>query len=239
MILGADPDKSSKEWDEDVRPSVRPRRGVMELINYFAYHKNMRMTQRFNDQDRAILASYCSRKLSGGFSSAAIKQLFDKFYASSYSASDYPVLMFCKKEVQEHLLDEAEYAVEDEVLSWLVDGMPNEAPLSDPQEARRAVVLTCDESLLRYPEVVADVLRLDDPEPHLSERLEALESLVLWNLGKLADGSAGQYHEVLCSISLPPELGTSVRSPKGIREKKQTVKQAAAFIKTKSNKEKW
>lgn len=229
MILGADPDKQHDEWDEPVAKPIM-RRGLLELVNYFGYHRHLRMSQRFNEKDRAILARYCKGKLAKGMSPDALKSLFDKFYMSPYNSSDFPVLMFCKREVQDALLQDVETTSDDPVMEWLLDGMPNEcSSLTDPREARRAVILNCEESLMRYPDVVADILRKDDPEPHLSDMLSALDSLIAWNLEE-SDADSGQYLSALASISLPRELATSVRSPKSIREKRDTVKQAVSAV---------
>jgi hypothetical protein len=99
-------------------------------------------------------------------------------------------------------------------------------------------VLYCEEALLRYPEVVADILRTDDPEPYTSDRLAALEELIAWNLGT-HERDTGQLHEALASITLPKELASSGRSPKSIRKKHETVKQAIIAIPIRRNKENW
>lgn len=238
-VFGADPDSPQKEW-EDTPPTPRPRgnRTINELLNYFGYHKNMQMSQRFNDQDRAVLANHLSRRLKQGFTVATLKSMIDRFYQTPAGQSDFPAMLFCKGEVQKSLMEDHEVDKDDPIIQWLLDGMPNDCKhLSDPRECRKSVLLNSDDSLFRYPDVVASILSLDDPEPHLSDRLSALESLILWNLEKY-DGGIDSLHESLASIDLPKELASKVRSAKSIRDKHDNVKQAVLAIPTK-RKESW
>jgi hypothetical protein len=236
--FGADPDAPDNGWEERTGTKKRASNKVYELVKYFGYHRSMRMSQRFGQEDKAILSSNFSRLLSKGFTTDEIKSLVDRFYSSPYSSSEYPALMFCKKEVQEELSAESSVLLADVVAQWLLDGMPNNGPFMDTREVRRAVLLVCDESVLRYPELVVDIIRIDDPEPYLSERLSALEDLISWNLGDNESGS-GQLRDTLSMITLPQELASPVKSPKSMKKKHSTVKQAVLSIKSVTNKERW
>jgi hypothetical protein len=238
-VFGADPDSPSSVW-EDAPPVPRPRgnRIINELLNYFGYHKNMQMSQRFNDQDRAVLANHLSRRLKQGFTVPTLKSMIDRFYQTPAGQSDFPAMLFCKGEVQKSLMVDHDVDKDDPIIQWLLDGMPNDCEaLTDPRECRKAVLLNSDESLFRYPDVVASIIALDDPEPYLSERLSALEHLIFWNLGN-NDDDVGHLRDSLANIALPKELASSVRSPKSIRDKHGTVKQAVLAVPT-NKKESW
>jgi len=236
-VFGADPEAEDRGW-EDVRTSqgVFVSRPVRELTNYFAYHRNTRMSQRCNEEDKSRLNIFFSRKLKQGFDSASIKEIIDRFYQSPAGQHEFASALFCKDDVQKELMEDIDIGNSDPVLQWLLDGMPNSGPFTDPREVRKAIMQECDESLLRYPEVVADIIRIDDPEPHLSRRLASLESLILWNL---ADNSedAGQLQDVLCIITLPKELASRGRSPKSVRAKHGSVKDAVMRIPMRRSKE--
>lgn len=239
-VFGSDPDAPVKEWEETPAPVVRPGKNVYVLVNYFGYHPKMRMDQRFNDQDRSIVASYFSRKIKAGLSPDELRSLVDKFYSSPHSHSNFPALSFVKNEVQEELVqDDVDVSISDPVLQWLVDGMPNTCDqITDTRESRRLVLLHSDESLMRYPEVVAAIIGLDDTEEPTIEMLSALERLVMWNLEEFDDDTR-QLQASLARVSLPPELATSMRSPSRIRIKQSTMKQAVLSIPTKRDKETW
>lgn len=236
-VFGADPEAEDRGW-EDMRTSqgVFVSKPVRELTNYFAYHRNTRMSQRCNEEDKSRLNIFFSRKLKQGFDSASIKEIIDRFYQSPAGQHEFASALFCKDEVQRELMEDIDISNSDPVLQWLLDGMPNHGPLTNPREARKAVMQECSESLLRYPEVVADILRIDDPEPYLSPRLAALESLILWNLGN-NDEDAGQLHDDLVNVSLPKELESRGRSPKSMRAKHASVKDAVMRIPMRRNKE--
>lgn len=213
-------------------------RPVRELTNYFAYHRNMGMSQRCTEEDKGMLHVCFSRRLKQGYTSATLKDLVDKFFQSSAGQTEYPVPLFCKNEVQNELLSGATVTKDDEVLQWFLDGMPSDGPFTDCREVRKAVVMYCGDALLRYPEVVADVLRLNDPEPYLSDRLAALEELIEWNLGE-SHRDAVHMHYMLRSITLPKELASPGRSPKSMRKKYETVQQAITSIPIRRKKESW
>src|SRR5210317_320294 len=229
-VFGADPEAEDKGW-EDVRTSqgVFVSKPVRELTNYFAYHRNTRMSQRCNEEDKSRLNIFFSRKLKQGFDSASIKEIIDRFYQSPAGQHEFASALFCKDDVQKELMEDIDITNNDPVLQWLLDGMPNSGPFTDPREVRKAIMQECVESLLRYPEVVADIIRIDDPEPHLSHRLASLESLILWNLTD-DSGNAGQWQDVLCIITLPKELASRGRSPKSVRLKHGSVKDAVMRI---------
>lgn len=239
-VFGSDPDAPVKEWEENPQPVIRPGKNVFVLVNYFGYHPKMRMSQRFNDQDRSIVASYFSRKIKAGLSADELRSLVDKFYSSPHSHSDYPAMSFVKNEVQEELVqNDVDVVLSDPVLQWLADGMPNNCEhLSDPRATRRLVLLYSDESIMRYPEVVASILGLDDTDEPTIEMLSALERIIMWNLEEFEDDTR-QLQASLARVSLPHELATSMRSPTRIRAKQSTMKQAVLSIPVKSKKETW
>lgn len=225
-------------WTDTAPRNVYVSRPVRELTNYFVYHRNRKLSQRCDDSDKSMLNIFFSRRLKQGFPADTIKDVIDRFYQSPAGQADIPAPLFCKNEVQNELMDDANIVKDDEVLQWLLDGMPSDGPFTAPREMRKAVILHCEDSLLRYPDIVADILRTDDPEPHTSDRLSSLEELVAWNLGT-HDVDTGQLHESLSSISLPKELASSGRSPKSIRKRHETVKQAIIAIPVRRKKETW
>jgi len=225
-------------WTDTAPANRYVSKPVRELTNYFAYHKDMSMSQRCSDDDKSMLNMFFSRKLKQGFTADILKNTIDRFYQSSAGQTGVPAPLFCTNDVQNDLLADADVVKDDEVLQWLLDGMPSDGPLTDSRETRKAVLLNCDEALLRYPEVVADIVRMDDPEPYLSDRLSSLENLIFWNLEN-SEEDAGHLHEALTSIELPKELSSPGRSPKSIRKKHETVKQAIVAIPIRRNKENW
>ena len=239
-VFGADPDQPTNYWSE--MPTTQTRyvsKPVRELTNYFVYHKNMRMNQRCTEDDKSRLNIFFSRKLKQGFNSGAIKEIIDRFYQTPAGQHEFASSLFCKDEVQKELTEDIEITSSDPVLQWFLDGMPSNVPfLTDPRESRKAVLLHCDDSLLRYPDVVASILKMDDPEPFLSNRLSALESLVLWNLGENDEG-VDSLHSVLDTIALPQELASRGRSPKSIRRKHPTVQEAIIKIPVRRQQAKW
>jgi hypothetical protein len=229
-VFGADPDSPTKEWDEATeRRQPRMNSTVYNLVQYFGYHRHMRMSQRFDNNDRAIIAKYCSTKLANGFTVDVIKDVIDKFYASPYNSSDFPALMFSKREVQDDLLKEVSFVSSDEVLQWIVDGMPDDGPLDSPREMRKAVLTSCDESLHRYPDVVADILRLNLSEDWASSMLSILEDIILWVLGE--GDRPSDLQSLTRVVSLPDELGRGYKvAPSRLRKKSETVSSAVANV---------
>ena len=209
---------------------------VRDLTNYFAYHRNMRMSQRCNDEDKVKLNVLFSRRLKQGFSSESIKEIIDRFYQTPEGQVDFPAALFCTNKVQAALVEGVEMRTDNAVLQWLIDGMPNDDELfDDSREVRKIVLLTCDESLFRYPTVVAEILRGDARE--FSARLSALEGLILWNLGEDKDIDA--LHEALDKVPLPKVLTTRKRAPKMLAERKPTVQLAVASETVKRKREDW
>lgn len=225
-------------WTDTAPRNRYVSRPVRDLTNYFAYHRGMRMSQRCTDDDKSMLNIFFSRKLKQGFSADILKDVIDRFYQTSAGQTDIPAPLFCTNDIQNELMFDADVTKDDEVLQWLLDDMPNGDLFTDPREVRKAIILYCEDGLLRYPEVVADIIRTDDPEPYLSDRLEALESLIMWNL-EGHDADIGQLQETLASITLPKELASPGRSPKSMRKKHETVKQAIVAIPVRRHKENW
>lgn len=224
-VLGADPDSPENEWDESPRHTVRCvgqfDARLSYLINYFAYHKAMESMNRLcPPADKRILGYTFARLLKQGYTEQSLKFVVDRFFQSWARDTERPVMLFSKKDTLMHLLTEAEMVSKDTILQWLIEGMPNIGPVEEPKEYRKAVIMTCDECL-RYPEVIADILRLGFGYPTLSKMLESLEAIVKYNLaGKPYDRRDIDPHLALLStINLPKELRSHVPSPKGVRQK--------------------
>lgn len=201
---------------------------VRDLTNYFAYHRNMQMRHRFNEDDRSRMNIFFSRRLKQGISAAALRQMVDRFYQTQATETEFPAALFCTNKVQDTLLPEAEVSTEDEVLRWLLDGMSSSGPFADSKAMRRAVILHAEESLLRYPDVVATILRKDLPFDDTASMLVALDRLIAWNLSD--GGDVGQDRQILRTIPLPKELASPGRSPKSIRKLHDDVKRAILGI---------
>jgi hypothetical protein len=235
--FGADPDAEDMGWTEaPTRNHHYVSRPVRELTNYFAYHRHMSMSQKCDEDDKSMLNMFFSRELKRGHSAPNLKIIIDRFFQHPASQTQFPAFMFCKNDVQAELSDDIKREYSDPVLQWLVDGMPNTAEqIADPPKARKAILLYCDESLYRYPDLVATIVRYaEDP----SEMLNALELLIQWNIGD-NDEDAGHLRSVLSKITLPKELASVGRSPKSMRRKRDDVEQAVASIPVRRNKEKW
>jgi len=208
---------------------------VRDLTNYFAYHRHMRMSQRCNEEDKVKLNVLFSRRLKQGFSSESIREIVDRFYQSPEAQVDFPAALFCTNKMQASLIEGVEMRTDNAVLQWLIDGMPNDDGLfDDSREMRKIVLLSCDESLFRYPTIVAEILRGDTRE--CQDKLTALESLLLWNLGE--DHDVDALLATLERVPLPKVLTTKKRSPKMIAERKPTVQMAVASESVKK-KENW
>lgn len=235
--FGADPDAPHTEWETPKSRYVS--KPVSELTRYFTYHRHMKMSQRCNEEDKTILNVFFSRRLKQGVPSDNLKQLVDRFFQHPAGEHEFPARMFCKTEVQQDLADDILVRSRDPIIQWLVEGMPTDDFIFDqPRDTRKSVLLNCDESIMRYPEVVAEILRRDYREPWNTDLLVALETLVCWNLGKL-DADPRQALEALCKISLPRELGTERPSPSAVRPRQNTVLEAVLAIPVAKKKEDW
>jgi hypothetical protein len=185
------------------------------------------MSQKCDDADKAMLNMFFSRELKRGHSSSNLRTIIDRFFQHPAGQSDFPAPLFCKNDIQTELSEDINREHSDPVLQWLVDGMPDGVDeVADVRAARKSILLYCDEALLRYPDLVAAIVRYTD---HPAEMMEALESLVMWNLGE-NDEDAGQLRDVLSKIPLPKELASTGRSPKSVRRKRDSVAQAVVSI---------
>lgn len=232
ITFGSDPDTPSKVWEE-VQDSgarqFRPRKEINVLINYFGYHKNMRMSQRFNETDRAVLARYFSLMLKKGVTHDALVHMVDLFYSSPHSHSACPALTFTKHEVQDELIEEIDMVAPNPCMEWLIQGMPDDGPFTDTPSMRKAVLLYADEIVYRYPDVVADILQLDESFERTSDLLDQLSNIVAWVLRETDD--LRDSIDIHAAIDMPPELTTEKRLTQNrIRRKAQTVKRAFTSI---------
>jgi len=222
------------EWEEWNRPkpsSKRNRLEALQLVNYFSYHRNMSMNQQCEYADKRILWFTLNKLIKNGYTEDSIRNMIDRFYQSWASEYDRPVQAFASKKVLDKLTTEAEIVEDDPILAWLLNGMPDVGPLEDTKQTRKLVMLACTESLHRYPDLVADILRYGFGPSTTKRMLDALEDLIVWNL---LDGGSDGIHllwlDLLNTLSLPVELGTGRRSPKAIRPKYEQVHQAIAAI---------
>lgn len=176
VVYGADPDKPIKEWDDGVRMSsayVSP--PVRELLNYFGYHKQMKMSHVWDDKAKAVVARLVSKRLKQGYTVQTVKHMIDRFYQSWAADSEAPAYTFTSNEVQRQLTLEADVVKDDPVLEWLLLGMPlNTELFTEPAEMRKVVSLYGMQCMLRAPEQVADIIRTDDPEDGIRDELERL-----------------------------------------------------------------
>jgi len=218
--FGGDPDTPEKEWDENPRPKrnvVNPK--LMYLVNYFAYHKDMKsMTRMCPPEDKRILSYTFGRLLKQGYTEKSLQFIVDRFFQSWAKDAERPAMLFSTTKVLSKLLVEAEMSHDDPMIQWLLEGMPNVGPVYDPKSYRKAVLLACQESL-RYPDVIADILRLGFRFSTAYEMLMALEQVVRYNLaGKPYDKKDVLSHlALLDTLTLPQELRSPVPSPKAVR----------------------
>jgi hypothetical protein len=222
-VFGADPDRPPK--DQTVTTKALGKE-VNALANYFAYHPNMRMSQRCGDKDRMILRTFFSRALKRGITVEHLQFMVDKFFQSWGGKYDAPVYAFTSKTMQDTLAkdNDVEVRTDDHWLQWLLDGMPGD----DFAEYRRAMFLYADDSLYRYPEVVARLLATESSTAVLADRITQLEAIIQWNLGEPVEGAINYIRDL--RGFLPKELATVRRSPLSIRPRSATLKEAVANI---------
>lgn len=232
-VFGADPDDEDKGWEEVPRTANRfVSRPVRDMTNYFAYHRNMSMSHRFNEDDRNRMNMFFSRRLKQGFSPESLKRMVDRFYQTQAAETTFPSALFCTNEVQAKLMEDEPIEVPDDVLTWLIEGMESDYGLfSDPKSMRKAVMTCCYEGHMRYPDVVADILRLDGSFTTTCYLLTALELAIDWNLGEeINQGEAVQVGTLSDRVLLPQELNIKKRAPKSLRPHHNTVQQAVLGI---------
>lgn len=172
MVLGADPDAPMTPWedaDEYVPTYSSP--AVYRLVGYFAYHKGMKMAQRCNDTDKAIVGRLLSRRLKQGYTADSLMKMIDRFFQSWASEYDAPAYAFVSTKVQDQLLQEALVVKDDPVLAWLLYGMPSTPLFEEPGEVRKAVLLAHPDLTHRYPDMVADAIREDDTYEGMRDKL--------------------------------------------------------------------
>jgi len=222
-VFGADPDSETSIWEENthfVRKYVS--KPVNGLTHYFGYHPQMKMSQRFDEEDKTVLNAYFSRRLKQGHTERSIKKMIDRFWQSWGSDTERPAFTFTSNKVQQALILEAEIVKDDPVLEWLLDGMPSNGPFDDSNEMRKIVTRHADEGLFRYPDVVADVLRPDTGNE--AAILLDLEDVISHKLH--GDDRAVNYRFLQQRSALPKELV----GPGKLRPRQETVSAAIASI---------
>lgn len=225
-VFGADPDSETSIWEEDthfVRRYVS--KPVSALTQYFGYHPKMKMSQVFNDEDKTVLNAYFSRKLKQGVTEASLRKIVDRFWLSWGGDTDRPAYSFTSNKVQQSLMALMDVIKDDPVLEWLLDGMPSNGPFEDANEMRKVVTRHAVEGLFRYPDVVADVVRVDNGNE--ATLLEDLEDLILIKLGDAEAHERGVNYGFLAQRSaLPKELTGAGK----VRPRQETVSAAIASI---------
>lgn len=242
VTLGSDPHKS-RDWTEyEVRRSPKKEhrtttnRDLYDLVNYFAYHPHMKMSQRMNDTDKMVLATFLSKKLDVGVTVASLKSMMDKYYQSWGADSECPALTFVSTKMQEKLTSEGMVVIAgDPVLTWLLDGMPDDGPFDDPKALRKAVLLRGGDLSVRYPSLLAEILyarmSLEDTE----DMLEQLNDLVRWNLGDKnvsVDPHSYRYKHIGRHVNIPAKLLGRHPKPTAVAKAYPSVAIAAANIRT-------
>lgn len=220
VVFGADPSDDS-DWEDYVSNNLAYNKRISPLINTFVYHKNLKMSQRVDADDRKVLAAFFNRRLKAGVAPPTLYSLIEKFYGSPYSQGPTPALSFVSNKVQDALVGEVDVDVSDKYIKWLSDGMPDTDLFDDCSDVRKWLLLSSDESLLRYPDVVAAILKSRGP---IRPLLDDLEALVAWNLGMVDERPSTGLLER--EVLLPRELSTNRRSPMSIRRRSDTITQA-------------
>jgi hypothetical protein len=217
---------------------------IYQLVSYFRYHPKTRMTDLTDERGVGALAALFSRRLRQGFTQEAMQKAVDMFYVTR-NTSDMPspndaAFAFCSNQFQSSVLDTLDLVLDDPVLDWFVSGMPDRGPFIEGSRGVRSLILAFDEGLLRYPEVLADALRMMDNAQEAVYFVHNLiayqrfctgetqfpdiigldycdDILTLRNL--LCRQSAGFFH-------LPVELDPLRSSKKHVRPRHQTVQTA-------------
>ncbi len=225
-VLGADPTEVERDFPE-FTPTVYVSAPIRSLVNHFGYHKGMTMNQRFNEKDKAILGRYFSQSMKSGHTDEALRKLVDRFWQTWGGDSPFPALAFTSTEMQDKLQERSEVRTLDPILQWLQDGMPDDGPFYNGKHQRRIVLMGARGLELRYPDVVAAVLREDDDEEWCVRVLTAINNVVRWHLSETDERpEIGWFSE----IELPYELAARTKKSTKIRAKRDTVNRAIATI---------
>lgn len=224
-VLGADPDAPEKPFPE-YTPTVFTSKPVRHLTDRFAYHKGMRMNQRFNEEDRAIMHRFFSQALKRGYSERTLSELVDVFWQTWGADASFPAKVFVSNDMQTKLAQHKPVEIADPWLVWLHDGMPDTVPMAS--QLRRAVLVAGRGIELRYPDVVADVIRRDGDPEWTAEALQFVSDVVRWHLGEIDWVPRSR---VELRLDLPEELtNLKNRAPNKLRAKHDTVRRAIAAI---------
>lgn len=230
VVLGADPDAPVKEWEE-APDYVRFNPRTMGLVHHFGYHPSMGMNQRFDDFDRKILSGCFSKLLKRGYSHTSIQEMINTFWQSWGADYDTPATAFVSTPMQEKLTAEVPISTTDIYMEWIVQGMPDDGPLDDPSHIRQAIVLASTDLTHRYPDVVANIAKLNRGYTISRRLIVAADQLIRWNLGEdIPDFDIYETLDVLGKIDMPAELKTSQPSPSRIRRKWDRLSQAVAHV---------
>jgi hypothetical protein len=235
-VLGADPDAPERVWNDEI-PVFYGSPQVMRLVNQFAYHPPIIMSQRCNERDKSIVGHFISTRLRQGFTVRALEKMVDRFYQMWGADSDTPAYAFVSQKVQDVLSLDLELIQTDPYLEWLLEGMPDRPLFDDSAEVRKAVLLTGSELTHRYPDVVASVIRLQAGYNTTLVMLKAAEHLVHWNLG--TGDVDPNIRDLLRRIELPKELASRRRSPASIRNKGETIRQSIGNIPVGKRQREW
>lgn len=245
MILGSDPERvpdSETPKPKRKKPRFRIRQQeykqrkpeVDSLVSYFIHNKKILMTHTLTEQDRQIVRKTIRLLLDGGLTNVTIRLMMEKFFSNdNFIQAESPVLMFASQKVQKMLMDAVGIQLDtytDPVLMFMVNDF-NRDDLSLPWEVssdetlREAIIMHGMEICYRYPEVVADMVRMyadDFGNPSFIKSLDALNALVRWHTGDEA-GNPADLRCFIPSITLPKEL---------LSDKKSKIRPASSTIAT-------
>lgn len=244
VTYGADPDEEKTTDNADLEwlisnssagyvekggesPSAwrpRPRHTVEHLIFRFMTHERQTMHSIMSETHRAILGNQFSRLLSSGYERDDLQLMIDRYWQTpSSQRSGNPILPFCNRAFQQKLLDHTYAKTSSSVLEWIygsfapVEGLPWDASLD--ADYKKLIMLEGIDALYSYPEVVADILSIqEDPSPALREFTEQLH----WNW-KLLDNQA------TCLLELVPTTPAEVMKRGKARTKQATLSDAIAL----------
>lgn len=202
------------DWEDD-RPRTQGwmfNKDVSEVVRHFRYHPQKSMNQTVKDKDKEIVAAWVVRKMRAGFTVQQLKRAVDKFYQSYAKEYDAPAYALVSNDMQDRIFDGLKLTYEDPVLDWITSGMPDDGPFQDPRGMRSLLLLRCHEGLLRYPDVVVQLLGHHGTLRSIDGLLRALEYIIQWNLGNYDDKDELRLSQlILKNYDLPTELKSGHR----------------------------
>ena len=215
VILGSDPNhqKSPDTLTSTTKPKPNP--VVKDLSWYFLNNRAIVMHKK-TSRDVQILQRTMKLLLASGLTPQAIRSMTDQFFSDTrFRSYDSPVLAFSSKKIQKVLMSRISIAVQvdDPVLSlmsqdFVRDDLVLPWDSSQDSQVRTSVTSRCIETLYRYPELVAGIIRNWSGDFYSKDFLAALsdiESLVRYGLGRETI-NVSEVVERLSFMPLPKDL---------------------------------